>query len=190
MMGQLIGEMHCELNRAGIIPLFSDILLESIISATYERRYAPQIFYLWNETQEAYAFDYSVKKNEVVDWIMNGTFKESPLKYQAPRILPWQMFRAYMFKEQMVAKYFELIGNYLLKAIDKYVSKSVISSFPLSYVVDFDRSDIFQQKFRLHFNIFIAVCFLLSFINLQIFRRMCCKRIIVIRKKKRIDKDN
>ena len=89
MMGQLIGEKHCELNRAGIIPLFSDILLESIISASYERQYAPQIFYLWNETGEAYAFDYSVKKNEVADWVLNGTFKETPLHYPAPRILPW-----------------------------------------------------------------------------------------------------
>lgn len=126
MMGQLIGEKHCELNRQGVIPLFSDILLESIISASYERKFAPQVFFLWNETQKAYAFDYTMLRNETVNWVLDGHFKNSTLSFRAPRILPWQLFKLYMWREEIMGRYFLLIGNYLLKWMDKYLPRWVI----------------------------------------------------------------
>jgi len=60
--GNIIGESHCELNRKGIIPLFGDILLEPIISYTYDRKVTPQVFFVWNETQKVYGFDFTIPR--------------------------------------------------------------------------------------------------------------------------------
>jgi hypothetical protein len=64
--------------------------------------------------------------------------------------------------------------------------KILTSSF-VTWFVDVDNRDIFQKKFKRHFYTFIFLCLLVSFINLQIFRRFCCKKVIMIRKKKRVD---
>jgi len=82
-----------------------------------------------------------------------------------------------------------LIGNYVIKYAFKLPEYLALSS-PVMYFIDIDNHDLFEYKFRRHFHGFIFLVLLVSFMNLQIFRRLCCKKIIVLRKKKRVDKDS
>ena len=62
---------------------------------------------------------------------------------------------------------------------------------PFFWIYDADKSDILQIKFQRHFYFFCFMVVLVSFINLQIFRRFCCKKVTIIRKKvrERVDRD-
>jgi len=55
---------------------------------------------LWNETQRAYAFDFSTKKQDSInDWALTGAFKNSSINFPVPGIMSWQAFKFYEFKE-------------------------------------------------------------------------------------------
>lgn len=86
----------------------------------------------------------------------------------------------------MMAQYFSLIGNYVIKYCWK-LPAPILKSAPFYFFLDVDNHDIFQKKFKRHFYGFIVFTLIVSFMNLQIFRRFCCKKVIVIRKKKRVD---
>ena len=128
-----------------------------------------------------------MSKLDSVEWVLNGTFKNSSYVFDAPRIMPWRFMEFMRYRDKMMSKYFELIGNYVIK----YVHKSpewFIKSRVVTYFINWDGTDVFQFKFKRHFYGFILLMIFVSFINLQIFRRLCCKKVIVIRRKKRVDK--
>ena len=161
-----MGRLHCELNRQGIIPLYSDILLEPMISHTYGRKFTPQMMMVWNETQKVYPFDYSVSRAESINWVLNGTFKNASYSFDAPKIMSWQRYRLSILHEALVASYFKLIGNWVIKYMNMYAHPIIYTSPPISYIMDSTGEDIFQRKFIAHFYTFIALCCLVSFINL------------------------
>jgi hypothetical protein len=77
--------------------------LEPIIGYSYDRKFTPQMFMMWNETQTVYAFDYSVSKVDSVKWVLDGSFKNSTVQFAAPRIMPWQLYRLAMYQDKFMA---------------------------------------------------------------------------------------
>lgn len=87
----------------------------------------------------AYSFDYTRRRNETVDWILDGSFKKSPLKFKAPGIMNWRVFELYMLKEKFMVMYFEMLGNYINRYMAYYLPFGVLKTFPISYIFDYDR---------------------------------------------------
>lgn len=61
---------------------------------------------------------------------------------------------------------------------------------PVSWIHDYEFNDLFKKKDMNQFHAFLFVCFLVANLMLQMFRRLACKRKIIIKKKKNVDKDD
>jgi len=89
-----------------------------------------------------YGFDYSVSKFDSIEWFLNGSYINSTVQFPAPRILPWQLYRLKMLFENVKTQYFMLIGNFIIK----YMNKTPVwirGSAPVSYFIDFKGEDMF-----------------------------------------------
>ena len=56
--GSRIGERLEELNNAGVIPCFVDTHIDDIVGATYGRYFNPHLFFVYNETQTVYGWEF------------------------------------------------------------------------------------------------------------------------------------
>jgi len=79
--------------------------------------------------------------------------------------MPWQQYRFAMFKDEMMAKYFHLIGNYMIKYVMK-LPKSITESVIIQSWIDTTGKDFFHVKFKRHFYGFIVLMIVMSFVNL------------------------
>ena len=96
---------------------------------------------MYNETQKVYGFDFSVGYNETHEWIFNKTFLDSKIQFKAPSVMPWQYYKFYTFKEQMISTYFMLIGNYINRYIHNLPWEWKMRP-PFYWLYDADRTDI------------------------------------------------
>lgn len=83
-----------------------------------------------------------MSKLDSVEWVLNGTFKNSSYVFDAPRIMPWRYMELMRYRDLMMSKYFELIGNYVIKYTHK-MPEWFIKSRIVTYFINWDGRDIF-----------------------------------------------
>jgi hypothetical protein len=179
-----------KLDERNIIPLFVDVHMDDILSATYGRKFSPQLFFISNETKKAYSWEYDSDGEDILDWVLNGTYLKSNTSFAVPRVLPWQLYVWYNYREAYCMKYHYYIGNAVNYFIHMYMPQYMKALPPISWIHDFEFNDKFQKKDMNAFYGFLILCFILANSMLQVFRRLCCRKKIVIKKKKNVDKDD
>jgi len=163
--------------------------MDDMVSATYDRFFSPQLFMIDNNTERAYSWEYNLEMNETLEWVQNKTYLNSETQFQVPRILPWQFYKWYNRRMLYQIKYTMMFGNTVNRILSK-LPKGLTSAPPISFIYDHDGTDIFKKKARNQFYCAILVALITMNIFLQIFRKMFCKKVIVVRKKKNVDKDD
>ena len=109
------------MNDKDIVPLFVDNHLDDILSATFGRKHSPQLFFVDNNTEMVYANEFDVPGDEIVSWVLNGTYKKTNTSFPIPRTLPWQLYLWYKKREMYKTIFHALIGNYVNYFIHFYV---------------------------------------------------------------------
>ena len=98
-------------------------------------------------------------------------------------------YRRYQMKLRYMVMYHYYLESLVTKMLDK-LPANIQALPPISWIHDFDKTDIFARKAYTHF---YAFCILMLFVlnsMLQVFRRTFCRRKIIVKKKKSVNKDS
>lgn len=91
----LLHENYEALKARNIRIALVDIFLDDLLSATYDRKFTTQMFFLDNNTDMAYSWEYDLMPNETMRWIDDKLYLNSMKKFKIPRSMYWNEYEMY-----------------------------------------------------------------------------------------------
>jgi len=96
---------------------YVDEQLDPELQAAFDTRMQPHVFFIDGEDGMAYSWDYFLDPTNFTSWIKDKTYKESPLKFKAPKRL--RHAELMMFHRYMRTKFNYII--YVGQHIDRFI---------------------------------------------------------------------